>query len=127
MINIAARLIVAGLCTAGLFGVAAIAYRHATGTAPCPTLGLVPACYVVLLGYALAGASVFARVGIRTPLFATGWVPVFGLALMGSSMEVLGYGACPRSADDIPACFYSLALTTSLITAFFVERNYRSR
>jgi len=31
MINMTARVIVAGLCTAGLFGVAAIAYRHATG------------------------------------------------------------------------------------------------
>ena len=112
------------LCTVGLIGVAPIAFRQAAGTVPCPALGLVPACYVVLLGYALIGASVFIGVGLRTPLFAVGWVPVFSLALMGSSMEVLGYEACPRSADNIPTCFFSLALTIALIVAFLVERVY---
>jgi len=115
---------VVGLCTIGLFGVAPIAFRQATGTAPCPALGLVPACYVVLLGYALIGASAFVGVRLRTPLFAAGWMPVFGLALTGSSMEVLGYEACPRGADNIPTCFFSLALTIALIVAFLVERNF---
>ena len=113
-----------GLCIVGLFGVAPIAFRQATGTAPCPALGVVPACYVVLLGYALIGASVFVGVRLRTLLFAAGWIPVFGLALTGSSMEVLGYEACPRSADNIPTCFFSLALTIALIVAFLVERIY---
>ncbi len=122
VVSSAARLVVVGLCTVALIGVAPIAFRQATGTAPCPALGLLPACYVVLLGYALIGASVFIRTGLRTPLFAAGWMPVFGLALMGSSMEVFGYEACPRSADNIPTCFFSLALTIGLIVAFFVER-----
>ena len=121
-VNITARLVVSGLCAIGLVGVVPIAFRHATGAAPCPTLGIVPACYVVLLGYVLIGASVFVGVGLRTPLFAAGWMPVFSLALMGSSMEVLGYEACPRSVDNIPTCFFSLALATSVIAAYVVER-----
>ena len=121
---ITARLVVVGLCTVGLFGVVPIAFRQAMGTVPCPALGLVPACYVVLLGYALIGASVIIRIELRTPLFAAGWMPVFGLALMGSSMEMLGYEACPRNADSVPTCFFSLALTLGLIVAFFVERIY---
>lgn len=120
---ITARLVVIGLCTIGLFGVAPIAVQQATDTVLCPALGPVPACYVVLLGYALIGASVFVGVRFRFPLFAAGWIPVFGLALTGSSMEVFGYEACPRSADNIPTCFFSLALTIALIVAFFVERN----
>jgi len=104
-----------------------IAIRHATGAAPCPTLALIPACYVVLLGYALIGTSVFVGSGLRTLLFAAGWIPVFGLALTGSSMEVLGLEACPRSAANVPTCFYSLALATSLMVIFLVERIYRPR
>ena len=111
----------------GLLGVAPIAYRHAMGVETCPMLGPVPACYIVLLGYALAGASVFAEVRFRTTVFVTGWSPVFGLALMASGLEVLGNEVCPRGAFNIPTCFYSLALTTSLISAFFVERFYRPK
>ncbi len=82
----------------------------------------MPACYVVLLGYALIGASVFTGSSLRIPLFAAGWLPVFGLALLGSSMEVIGYEACPRSADNIPTCFFSLALATGVIVAFSAWR-----
>ena len=117
----------AGFCAIGLYGVAPIVFRHATGVETCPTLGPVPACYVVLLGYTLMGASVFAVTRFRTPLFAAGWIPVFGLAMTGSSMEILGYQACPRSADDIPTCYFSLAFATGLMVLFIVERIYRPK
>ena len=109
----------------GLLGVAPIAYRHAIGVETCPMLGPVPACYIVLLGYVLTGASVFAGVRFRTTVCVVGWTPVFGLALMASGLEVLGNEVCPRDTNKIPTCFYSLALTTSLVSAFFVERFYR--
>ena len=115
----------AGLGLIGLLGVTPIAYRHAIGIETCPMLGPVPACYVVLLGYSLAAVSVFLRIGVRTPLFIAGWIPVFGLAVMASGLELLGNDVCPRGAYNIPTCFYSLALTTSLIAAFLFERFYR--
>ena len=124
VIIVTARLVVVGLCAVGLIGVMPIAFQQATGAAPCPALGFVPACYVVLLGYALIGASVFIGDRIRPSLFIAGWIPVFGLALTGSGMETLGYEACPRSADNIPTCFFSLAITIALIAAFLVERIY---
>jgi hypothetical protein len=126
-VNVAARLVVAGLGLIGLLGVAPIAYRHVTGIETCPMLGPVPACNVVLLGYLLVAVSVFLRTGFRTPLFIAGWIPVFGLAVMASGLEVLGNDVCPRGAYNIPTCFYSLALTTSLIAAFLFERFYRSK
>jgi len=120
------RLVVAGLCAIGLLGAASITYEHATGIESCPTLGPVPACYIVLLGYGLAGGSMIVGARYRTALFVTGWLPVFGPALMGSSMQVLGFLHCPKSASGIPACFLSLTLATGLIGAFLVERYYRS-
>jgi len=109
----------------GLFGIAPITYLHVTGIESCPMLGLMPACYVVFLGYTLAGSSMFVSARLRTALFAAGWLPVFGLALMGSSMQVLGNVQCPKSVGDIPGCFLSLILATSLIIGFLVERFYR--
>ena len=73
----------------------------------------------------LTGVSVIVGVKIRTPLFLTGWLPIFGLALMGSSMQKLGNEVCSRSIGNIPGCYLSLTLTTSLILAFLVERIYR--
>lgn len=117
----------AGLGLIGLLGVTPIAYRHAIGIETCPMLGPVPACYVVLLGYSLAAVSVFLRIGVRTPLFIAGWIPVFGLAVMASGLEVLGNDVCPRGAYNIPTCYYSLALTTSLLAAFLFERFHRPK
>lgn len=112
-----------GLSAFGLFGVVPISIQHVTGIELCPMLGFVPACYVVLLGYVLIGASTVAGVRFRTMLFVTGWLPVIGLALMGSSMEVLGYEACPRSADNVPTCFFSLAIAMTLVAAFLLQRS----
>jgi hypothetical protein len=122
-----ARIVIAGFCAIGLYGVAPIVYRHATGIETCPTLGPVPACNVVLLGYTVMGVSVFAVSRIRTPLFLAGWIPVFGLALTGSSMEILGYQACPRSGNGIPACYFSLAFASGLMVLFIVERINRPK
>jgi len=121
------RLVVIGLCAIGLFGAASITYEHAIGIESCPTLGPVPACYVVLLGYTLAGASMVIVAKYRTALFVAGWLPVFGLALVGSGMQVLGSVQCPKSAGGIPGCFLSLILATGLIIAFLVERFYRPK
>jgi hypothetical protein len=77
------------------------------------------------MGYALTAASVFLRVGIRAPVFVTGWIPVFGLALLASGMEALGNEVCPKGAYGIPTCFYSLALTISLVAVFQVNRSCR--
>ncbi len=122
-----ARVVVAGFCVIGLFGIVPITIQHAAGIASCPMLGIVPACYVVTLAYSLTGASMLVVAKLRSALFLAGWIPIFGLALLGSSMQVLGNEACPRSVGDIPGCYLSLTLTTSLILAFLVERLYRPK
>lgn len=111
-----------GLSAVGLIGVAPIAYRQIVGTASCPPLGFVPACYVVLLGYALIAVSLIAGERARTVIFVVGWVPVFILALFSSSLEFLGHEVCPRTASDIPKCFFSLAIGLGLAAAFAVDK-----
>ncbi len=122
-----ARVVVAGFCVIGLFGIVPITIQHATGIESCPRLGIVPACYVVTLAYTLTGVSMLVGVRLRSALFVAGWMPVFGLALLGSSMQALGNEACPRSVGNIPGCYLSLTLTASLILAFLVERIYRPK
>lgn len=121
-----ARATILGLSTAGLIGVAPIAYRQIAGTAACPALGIVPACYVVFLGYALIAASLIARQRTRTVLFVAGWVPVIILALFSSSLEVFGHEVCPRTASDVPTCFFSLAIGLALAAAFAIDRSMLS-
>ena len=122
-----ARVVVVGFCVIGLFGIVPITIQHATGDETCPMLGIVPACYVVTLAYTLTGVSMLLGVRLRSALFVAGWMPVFGLALLGSSMQALGNLACPRSVGDVPGCYLSLTLTTSLILVFLVERIYRPK
>ena len=127
MVNMIARVVVAGFCVIGLFGIVPITIQHAMGIESCPMLGIVPACYVVTLAYTLTGVSMLVGVRLRSALFLAGWIPVFGLALLGSSMQALGNEACPRSVGNIPGCYLSLTLTISLILAFLVERIYRPK
>ena len=100
MVNMIARVVVAGFCVIGLFGIVPITIQHAKGIETCPVLGIVPACYVVTLAYTLTGASMIFGARLRSALFMAGWMPVFGLALLGSSMQVLGNEACPRHLRD---------------------------
>lgn len=83
-------------------------------------MGPVPACYVVLLCYALTAVAGLATVGIRAVTFSIGIIPLFGLALFGSGLEVFGYQVCPRGDNGTPWCFYSLAVAVGLIAAFFI-------
>jgi hypothetical protein len=119
---ITARLVVAVLSIIGLIGVLPIAYQQITAVNDCPALGPVPACYIVLTGYVLIGVSILFGARWRTLIFSIGWVPVFGLALTGTSLELLGQNACPKTSSGIPACFLSLAILTVIVLAFIVQR-----
>lgn len=120
-----ARLSLFFLAVVGVAGVAPIALEQFLSRATCPALGPLPACYVALAGYCLMAASVFVSTALGSALFVSGFVPVFGLALFGSSMELFGHDACPKSSGNVPLCFYSLALASSLAALFIIDRKYR--
>jgi len=96
----------------GLFGTYAsfgISEAHMSGVEDCPTIGFIPACYVVLLGYF---SMVLSVIRPTKYLFLVGWLPVFLLASIGVSAEILSETpVCPRSNNGIPQCYFSFAMS----------------
>ncbi len=121
------RLLIAALALFGVIGVFPIVESQILGIAACPALGPVPACYLVLLGYALIAVSAIVGKRSRFWAFAAGWVPLFGLALIGTGLELLGQGACPRSSNGTPTCFLSLGLLGLIAIVYLAERRYEIR
>ena len=93
----------------------------------CPILGPIPACYLALGGYVLmaaAATTLFARRlrrGYRSranQIFWTGWAIAGGLASLGSVMEWMRGGICPRIV--LPLCYVSL-VSCALIGLLYVR------
>ncbi len=120
----AARWLYSAVALIGVIGVFPIAQKQFAGTGPCPTLGAVPACYLVLLGYSLIVVSAFVVANHRFKFFAAGWIPLLGLALTGTGLELLGQAACPRSMNGTPTCFLSLGLLALIATLYWAGRHF---
>jgi len=79
----------------------------------CPKLIGIPACYIILMCFAIPflvhifkGNSVYYFLG-------TGLA--FTIAFYGTVMQVLNYVSCPKTSQNIPMCFISLGFFTTLI------------
>ncbi len=90
------------------------------GEDACPKIGPLPACYLVFLCYALMGLAAAIAPRRLVWLFVIGWVPVFAMALTGSTLEVMGRGTCPVSEAGVPMCYFSLTLALVLLPVFAV-------
>ncbi len=110
-----------------LNGLVPVVLNEWRGIEACPRLGAVPACYVVGLGYSLMAVAVIFAPRRLTALFLLGWAPVFAMAFIGSTMEILGRPTCPVSPTGTPMCFYSLAVASTLLPAFWVSRRLAAR
>lgn len=73
----------------------------------CPSIGPVPACYLVLAGFLLGLVGHLAN--LRAVFFAGLGFPTV-LALFASVGEVFGFVECPKTEGGIPMCYISLAL-----------------
>tara|TARA_R110002096_G_scaffold126328_15_gene273008 strand:- start:610 stop:1017 length:408 start_codon:yes stop_codon:yes gene_type:complete len=77
----------------------------------CPILGPVPACYLVLAGFAaalvghLAGKYQWGRI-----LFLLGLGFPTLLAIIASIGESAGFIECPKTSTGVPMCYLSLAI-----------------
>ena len=84
----------------GFFGAAKISYDNFNGS-PCPALGPVPVCYVVLVAYGLmAAAMVISQRHCKHYFFVIGWGVAFTIALVGSLAEFFAGGV--RRPDKAP-------------------------
>ena len=118
-INIFSRV---ALIVIGGFGTLAglkLSAEHLQHGEVCPTLGPLPACIVVFLGYlCVVLAAVFLKKTFVKRLFYIGWTPVFLLALMGVILELTKGHVCPPGAYGIPQCFFSLAMVLICLGLF---------
>ncbi len=91
----------------GFLGGFFISYKNIIYGDACPNLWILPACYLVTIGYALMLLASFKK---KNKIFFTGWIPVFLLAFFGSVMEILGFETRPKTSTGIPMCFFSLLI-----------------
>jgi len=58
-----------------------------------------------------------------TWLFLADWLPVFLLAVTGTTLELFGRTTCPATAAGTPMCYYSLLVSVLLLPSFLVSRS----
>ena len=105
------RLMIIALSSLGLWGVGGISFLHWTGEASCPMIGILPACYIILLGYGLILLSVLFLFKKTLMVFLIGWTPVIILALAGVIGQITSTLTCPASEIGIPKCYFSALLS----------------
>ena len=93
-----------------------------------PTVGFVPACYIVFIGYLLmliaAIAILFHRQLLR--VFFIGWTPVFLLAFFGSLFELSNGATCPKTSGGLALCYVSLSFAIMIVGLYAILIKMRS-
>lgn len=99
------------LAALGLLGAGQISFSHWVGDSTCPTIGLFPACYIILIGYGFIFLSIHTNFKNKSVIFLVGWIPVILLALVGVLGELTSTLHCPQSERGIPKCYFSATLS----------------
>lgn len=90
----------------------------------CPSIGPVPACYLVFGSFLLALIGSLSR---YNPAFHLGLGFPTLLAIYASIGEFIGFVECPRTASGIPMCYISLLLCLACwVFRIFSERKPKS-
>ncbi len=121
MPSVGLRLIIAALALLGLFGVLPVSLAEFSNGGACPHLGVLPACHLVALAYAVVLLTVLHYRLWNPWVFLFAWLPIFALAATGSGLELMGYGTCPKTESGLPKCFFSLGLAVALFVPFLVH------
>ena len=126
-INIFSRIALIVIAGFGTLAGLKLSAEHLQHGEVCPTLGPLPACIVVFLGYlCVVLAAVFLKKTFVKRLFYIGWTPVFLLALMGVTLELTKGHVCPPGAYGIPQCFFSLAMVLICLGLFKLSLKTRA-
>jgi hypothetical protein len=112
------------ICLFGVYAGFSISLKNYQNINSCPTIGIVPACYVVTAGYLLMLAGTLIKSQF---VFVSGFLPVFLLALAGTGMEILNHHVCPQNAGGTPMCYYSLALVVLVGLSFYSYMKIKSK
>lgn len=120
------RILLLGLTAIGLYGGGSLSISHFHAGDVCPMLGPLPACYLVLVGYALVFVSALMPKKLSQKVFYIGWTPIFALAAIGAVLHTFVGDTCPVNENGLPQCYLSLALAVLIIIAFQFVRRKRS-
>jgi len=112
------KLTIIVLSSLGLWGVGIISLSHWSNEIPCPTIGVIPVCYIILVAYGLILLSVLFPFKSSLTIFLVGWTTVILLALIGAVGEITSTLSCPASEIGIPKCYLS-AILSSIIGALY--------
>lgn len=106
-----------GFIAVGLYGATSVSYTTIIGTAPCPTFGFIPACFIVFTGYLLMFIASITTFYQRQwhRVFFIGWAPVFLLAFLGSLFEISNGATCPKSSSGLALCYVSLSFSLVIV------------
>ena len=111
------RIVLTLVALPGFIGGLQLSYAELFATGTCPAIATVPACYLVLAGYSLIIISAWLPAKRALPIFSAGFLPVFVLAAMGVTFELVQGDICPKAAG-VPQCYYSLGLVVLSLLAF---------
>lgn len=122
------------LSVLGFYEAFKISAIHFSTVEYCPTIGFLPACYVVFISYGLMSLGwigvLTERVAFltkrRSVLFWMGFTPTFLLALTGMVGEIFGFIECPETPNHFPKCFISFGFVL-VISALWIGRNFMER
>ncbi|MEM7357514.1 MAG: hypothetical protein AAF431_00240 [Pseudomonadota bacterium] len=116
-----------GLVIFGFISVGKVSIDNYNGLA-CPSLLMVPVCYVVTAAYGLMlAALIINHNGCKHHFFCVGWGTAFVIAMFASIAEIFGGGGvCPTtsgglragSSIGIPLCYISLVILVAILVLF---------
>ena len=107
-----------GLLALGLYGALKVSYSTWTNDSPCPSVAGVYICYVVLTGYLMMVVTQFLT-SFKVLIFYMGWIIVFGIALLGTTLEISQGNTCPQSSSGLPLCYVSLLFSAVIGVLFW--------
>jgi len=103
-----------------LSGIIPISFTHFQTGDACPSLGLIPACYLVSICYAAMAIAALVWWRRLIWLFFAGVTPVILLAALGTTLELFGEPTCPLSDAGLPLCYVSFAIGLAILGAYLL-------
>ena len=103
-----------------LSGIIPISIKQFQSGGACPLIGPIPACYIVSVAYTAMGVAAILWTKKLVWLFILGALPVIGLALSGTTLELFGHPTCPRSESGLPLCYLSLVVGLMMAIVFLI-------
>lgn len=107
------HIIITLLLTAGVYGAGSLVWNEIQTGNGCPKIWIIPVCAIILICF-LIPLIVHAINKYLTPYFIfTGLA--LAIAIMASIMQYTGIGACPKLENELPMCYVSFLVFSTLI------------